>query len=125
MKVWISDNASEVVTCLLLELTQGGDEPEIVCLEGELPSGLTVQDLSQLGIVTYEPDNRGRPIPQINHVEPCENLEYLRALIEAMPPGYFISKVESETIDELRLEKAEKFRIELEKIEAEDSDSEE
>ena len=122
MKVWISDSASEVVTCLKLETANGEGHPEIVCLEGELPSGLTVQDLSQLGIVTYEPDSRGRPIPRVCPVEPCENLEYLRALIEAMPPGYFISKVESETIDELRLEKAEKFRRELEKIEVEDTE---
>jgi hypothetical protein len=119
MKVWISDSESVVVTCLKLEPCSEGNL-DIVCLEGDLPSGLTVQDLGQLGIVTYEPDNRGRPIPKVWPIEPSENLDYLRALIEAMPPGYFVSKVESEKIDQLRQEKADKFQRELEKIEAEE-----
>lgn len=118
MKVWISDKASEVVTCLGLEKDGSGDL-EIVCLEGELPRGLTVQDLGHLGIVTYKPDSRGRPIPKVCPIEPSENLDYLRALIEAMPPGYFVSKVESEKIDELRQEKADKFQAEMELLEAE------
>lgn len=121
MKVWISDSASEVVTCLQLASKAG--EVEIVCLEGELPAGLTVQDLGSLGIVTYQPGSRGRPIPKVCPIEPSENLEYVRALIEAMPPGYFVSKVESDKIDQLRREKAEKFQLELEEIEKEDSES--
>lgn len=117
MKVWISASNSEVVTCLLLTNHEGGGDPEIICLEGELPSGLTVQDLAKLGIVTYEPDSRGRPIPKVCPIEPSENLEYLRALIEAMPPGYFVSKVESDKIDALRKEKAEAFEKVMEGLE--------
>lgn len=123
MKVWISDNKSVVVTCL--ELDSGNDgQVEIVCLEGELPDGLTVQDLTQLGIVTYETGHRGRPIPKVCPIEPSEDLEYVRALIEAMPPGFFVSRVESDKIDEQRAEKAELFQREIEKIEADtDKDS--
>ena len=121
MKVWISDSESAVVTCLKLESEEGSQQFEVTCLEGELPTGLTLQDLSCLGIVTYEPDNRGRPIPKVCPIEPSENLDYLRALIEAMPPGYFVSKVESKKIDALRQEKAERFHREIELIEAEDS----
>lgn len=120
MKVWISDSSDEVVTCLGLDISEEGAEVKIVCLEGELPSGLTVQDLSSLGIVTYEPDNRGRPIPKVSPIEPSENLDYLRALIEAMPPGFFVSKVESEKIDKLRREKADRFQKELELLEDEE-----
>ncbi|MCA9776338.1 MAG: hypothetical protein KC800_06465 [Candidatus Eremiobacteraeota bacterium] len=120
MKVWISDSSSEVVTCLSLNCCDDG-EMEIVCLEGELPDGLTVQDLTSLGIVTYETGLRGRPVPKVCPIEPSENLEYVRALIEAMPPGYFISKVESAKIDELRKEKAEKFQAELEKLQTDDT----
>ena len=93
---------------------------EITCLEGELPKGLTVQDLAPLGIVTYEPDSRGRPIPKVCPIEPSENLDYLRALIEAMPPGFFVSKVESEKIDALRQEKADRFQREIECLESEE-----
>ena len=120
MKIWISGRNDETIACLSLEK----DEKEclsIHCLEGELPKGLTVQDLSYLGIVTYEPDSRGRPVPKICPIEPSENLDYLRALIEAMPPGYFISKVESAKIDELRREKADKFEAEILKFEDDDS----
>lgn len=121
MKVWISDSDSAIVTCLLVSHQAEGDV-EITCLEGELPCGLTVQDLSCLGIVTYEPDSRGRPIPKVCPIEPSENLDYLRALIEAMPPGYFVSKVESAKIDELRREKAERFERELERFDVEDDE---
>jgi len=119
LKVWISDSTSEIVTCLGLHSAESG-QMEIVCLEGELPDGLTVQDLTSLGIVTYETGNRGRPIPKVCPIEPSENLEYVRALIEAMPPGYFVSKVESAKIDELRKEKAEKFQAEIEKFQTEE-----
>lgn len=121
MKVWISDSESVVVTCLLVSNQQEEGSVEITCLEGELPCGLTVQDLGKLGIVTYEPDSRGRPIPKVCPIEPSENLDYLRALIEAMPPGYFVSKVESAKIDELRREKAERFEKELENLEGDES----
>ncbi|MFA5504026.1 MAG: hypothetical protein WC314_11630 [Vulcanimicrobiota bacterium] len=118
MRVWISDNKSQNVACLCLN--QGPNGVEIVCLEGELPDGLTVQDLANLGIVTYETGQRGRPIPKVCPIEPSENLEYVRALIEAMPPGYFVSRVESAKIDEERKKKAEKFQEELEKLEADE-----
>lgn len=120
MKVWISDSESSVVTCLKLEAHGDSDQMLVTCLEGELPKGLTLQDLNCLGIVTYEPDNRGRPIPKVSPIEPSENLDYLRALIEAMPPGFFVSKVESEKIDALRQEKADKFHREMELIESEE-----
>jgi hypothetical protein len=119
LKVWISDSTSEIVTCLGLHSAESG-QMEIVCWEGGLPDGLTVQDLTSLGIVTYETGNRGRPIPKVCPIEPSENLEYVRALIEAMPPGYFVSKVESAKIDELRKEKAEKFQAEIEKFQTEE-----
>jgi hypothetical protein len=119
VKVWISDKESTVVACLKLDPTREG-QVEIVCLEGELPEGLTVQDLTQLGIVTYETGNRGRPIPKVCPIEPSEDLEYVRALIEAMPPGFFVSRVESEKIEEQRKEKAELFQREIEKIEADE-----
>lgn len=107
-------------------LEQGSNgKVEVVCVEGELPDGLTVQDLANLGIVLYEPGRRGRPIPRVCPIEPSENLEYVRALIEAMPPGFFVSKVESEKIDELRKENEEKFHRELERIEADDQSREE
>ena len=121
MKIWISDSSSAVVTCLQLESRVEGEAVEFVCLEGDLPSGLTMQDLAHLGIVTYEPDNRGRPIPKVSPIDPCENLEYLRALIEAMPPGYFVSRVESKKIDELRREKADKFHRELELLDSDEA----
>lgn len=114
MKVWISDRQSEVVTCLALEQSQDGNA-RLVCLEGELPAGLAPQDLDKLGMVVYEPDGRGRPVPRVCHITPSENLEYLRALIEAMPPGYFVSRVESDKIDQLREEKVERFQLELER----------
>lgn len=114
MKVWISDKKSEVVTCLCLEEADDGCS-HLVCVEGALPDGLTPQDLDDLGIVVYEPDGRGRPIPKVCHIEPSEGLDYLRALIEAMPPGYFVSKVESEKIDKLREAKVERFTLELER----------
>lgn len=120
MKVWISDAQSSIVTCLALEEREAGD-CEIICLEGEMPAGLTIADLMGLGIVKYEPDTRGRPIPKVCPITPSENLEYLRALIEAMPPGFFVSKVESEKIDQMRAEKVERFEQELERIQNEDA----
>ena len=119
MKVWISDAQSEVVTCLALQETESG-QSEVICLEGAMPAGLTLADLTGLGIVIYEPDTRGRPIPKVCPITPSENLDYLRALIEAMPPGYFVSKVESEVIDQLREQKILRFQEELERIEVED-----
>lgn len=121
MKVWISDSQSQIVTCLAL-LEKADGECEITCLEGEMPDGLTVADLMGLGIVKYEPDGRGRPIPRVCPITPSENLDYLRALIEAMPPGYFISRVESPKIDQLREEKVERFHQELESLGTEEGD---
>ena len=114
MKIWISGADSEVVTCLALSVGEHNETTQLVCVDGSLPKGLALEDLSQLGIVTYQPDGRGRPIPKVSPIHPSENLDYLRALIEAMPPGYFISKVESEKIDKLREEKALRFHEELE-----------
>lgn len=119
MKVWISDRSSEVVTCLALQQTDA-EQCEIVCVEGELPDGLTVADLMGLGIVVYEPDTRGRPIPKVFPISPSENLDYLRALIEAMPPGFFVSRVESDKIDQLREEKVERFQRELERVQVDE-----
>lgn len=120
MKVWISDSDSTVVTCLALE-ERGVGDCEILCLEGEMPDGLTIADLQGLGIVRYEPDQRGRPIPKVCPITPSENLDYLRALIEAMPPGFFVSKVESEKIDQLREAKVERFQQELERVEEDEA----
>lgn len=103
-----------MVTCLALNVGDEDKAAQLVCVDGTLPKGLALEDLSQLGIVTYLPDGRGRPIPKVSPIDPSENLDYLRALIEAMPPGYFISRVESEKIDKLREEKALLFQEELE-----------
>lgn len=115
MRVWISDTENELVT--ILELIPGPqEEPEIFYVEGELPDGLTLQDLFALGVVDYRSGKRGKPVPTISTVEPSENLEFIRALTEALPPGYHVSKVESEVIDKLREEKAEKFFEEIETL---------
>ncbi len=115
MKVWISDNDSNEVVCLNVDIT-ADHKIDVQCLEGDLPDGLVLSDLGNLAIVTYESGARGRPIPKIKAIEPCENLEYLRALIEAMPPGFYVSRVESEAIDRLREQKIEKFEQELESL---------
>lgn len=115
MKVWISDNSNKIKA--VLELEPGCDQcPKLVCLEGDLPDGLVLQDLTRLGTVSYVVGARGRPVPRICRVEPSENLEYVRALVEAMPPGYYVSKVESEKIEELRQEKALLFFEEFERM---------
>lgn len=115
MKVWISDADNKTVTKLEFSSEQEGDSA-IACLEGELPEGLSLQDLSTLGIVNYKSGNRGKPIPEICPVEPSENLDYIRALTEALPPGYHVSKVESPVIDELREQKALLFFQEIEAL---------
>lgn len=103
------------MACLnLRKLEHGGYD--ISCLEGELPSGLTLADLSSLGIVRYEPGVRGRPIPKVIPIRPSEDLDYLQALIDAMPPGYFISKVESQKIDALREARVVRFEEELKDV---------
>ncbi len=122
MKIWISDRDSQTVACLKLAgLESDSTGVTVECLEGELPDGLTLSDLERLAIVTYEPDSRGRPVPKITAIEPSENLEYLRALIEAMPPGYFVSKVDSPTIDRLREEKIVRFQKVIESEDRETS----
>lgn len=121
MKIWIADNSSKIVVCLQYNRKTCG-ETEIVCLEGELPEGLIVQDLTQLGIVVYEPGARGRPVPRVCPIEPSEDLEYVRALNEAMPPGFYVARVESEKIEQQQKEKAKKFEQELELL-ADDADA--
>jgi hypothetical protein len=114
MKVWISDSLNRTTTVLKIESCNDLPNSKFVCLEGELPEGIALQDLSGLGTVSYTAGNRGRPIPKICRVEPSENLDYVQALIEAMPPGYYVSRVESDKIDQLREEKARLFFQEIE-----------
>ena len=108
MKVWISDNANQIST--VLEITE---EPQVLCLEGQLPEGLALQDFLRLALVNYESGVRGRPIPRLCRVSAEESLDYVRALQHAMPPGYHVCKVESEEIERQREEKAALFEEEL------------
>lgn len=119
MRVWISDSVNEITT--VLDIESDVPEPKIVRVSGDLPDGLALCDLSRLGIVTYEVGSRGRPVPRVQVVEPAENLDYVRALVEAMPPGYHVCRVESEKLDELRAEQESRFRAEMERL-AEEAD---
>lgn len=115
MKVWISDDKDNEIACLQLEQSSCGGY-QVKCVEGELPQGLTTADLLELGIVKYESGAKGRPIPKVCPITPSEGLDYLRALIEAMPPGFFVSKVESKKIDLLREAKIKRFHQEFEDL---------
>ena len=108
MKVWISDNDNQIYT--VLEITE---EPQVLCLEGQLPEGLALQDFLKLALVNYEAGARGRPVPRLCQVSAEESLDYVRALQHAMPPGYHVCKVESEEIERQRRERAALFEEEL------------
>ncbi|GMU56046.1 MAG: hypothetical protein AMXMBFR33_51920 [Candidatus Xenobia bacterium] len=113
MVVSISDSNNQEVARVLVE---GGQ----VRLEGEFPGGLTEADLRSLGFVHYETDGRGELLTRVKEVAPAESLEYVRALFDALPPGFHISHVESEHVQAERLAKRERFEAELTIMDQED-----
>lgn len=84
-----------------------------VSLEGEFPGGLTESDLSQLGFIYYEMDPRGEMVARVQDVPVEHSLRYLRALLDALPPGYHIAQVQSENIRREREQKRARFEQEL------------
>lgn len=106
MVVSISDSHSQEVAKVVVESGQ-------VRVEGEFPGGLTQADLCALGFVHYETDERGELLTRVKEVPPGETLEYVRALFDALPPGYHISNVSSDKVKAERLAKRERFEAEL------------
>jgi hypothetical protein len=93
------------------------DAGELRC-EGVLPDNLRLDDLRKLGFVYYENDARGVPLARVKEVAPSDTVEYLRALNEALPPGYYLAWVKSERIDHEREQHREAFERELAMLEA-------
>ncbi|MEW6281975.1 MAG: hypothetical protein AB1758_25445 [Candidatus Eremiobacterota bacterium] len=106
MVVSISDSQSREVATVVVEEGR-------VALQGEFPGGLTDADLSSIGFVHYDTDERGEVIARVKEVAPAESLEYVRALFDALPPGYHISNVDSEKVHQERLRKRARFEEEL------------
>jgi hypothetical protein len=113
MRVFISDSANTRVAQVFVE---GGQ----VHIQGSFPGDLTPEDLGRLGFVHYETDERGEIVTRVREVRPTESLDYVRALQDALPPGYHISQVESARIDEERRQKRRRFEEELARLEADD-----
>lgn len=106
MVVCIADSQGTQVARLILE---GGD----LKIDGALPGGLTEGDLTSLGFVYYETDTRGELVPRVREVPMSNSLDYLRALMDSLPPGYYLSQVDSETIERQRQDKRLRFEQEL------------
>ena len=105
-EVYIANSRGEVVVTLAF-----GDG-QLRCT-GQLPGNLTVADLKKLGFVYYENDARGQSIARVKEVPLSEGLDYLRALNDALPPGYFLARVCSERIDAEQQLHREAFEREL------------
>lgn len=84
--------------------------------EGDLPAGLTPADLERLGFIYYETNEKGEFVARVQEVKPSESLDYLRALIDSLPPGYHLSQVQSEKIESERRQKRKRFEAELEQL---------
>ncbi len=110
MRVFISDSAN--IQVALVRVQEGQ-----VHVQGAFPGDLTPEDLSRLGFVHYETDERGEIVTRVREVPPAESLDYIRALQDALPPGYHISQVESARIDEERRQKRRRFEEELARLE--------
>ncbi len=113
MRVTISDTANTRVAVVSIQEGQ-------VRIQGSFPGDLTPEDLAGLGFVHYETDERGEIVTRVREVPPAESLDYIRALQDALPPGYHISQVESARIDQERLERRRRFEEELAHLEAAD-----
>ncbi len=96
------------------------DQEGVPRIEGDLPGGLTPEDLKELGFVYYETSPKGDLVARVQEVAPEESLAYLRALLDSLPPGYHISQVESERIEQEREQKRELFERELSLMNEED-----
>lgn len=114
--VSICDAREECVATLYLEADRG------LRVEGEFPGGLTCQDLESLGFVYYETDNRGELVARLKEVPPSNSLDYLRALLDALPPGYHIGQVRSRAIEKERRVRRERFEAEISLLDSEASD---
>ena len=95
----------------------GVDRSGKVCHEGDLPDGLTTEDLESLGFVYYETDERGKSVPRVRGVKASESLDYLRALNDSLPPGYHLAEVQSDKIEHQRMLKRARFEAELQLME--------
>ncbi|MGE0491690.1 MAG: hypothetical protein AB7S38_20930 [Vulcanimicrobiota bacterium] len=82
-------------------------------VEGDFPGGLTPQDLAELGFVYYETNTHGELVARVKEVAPADSLDYLRALLDALPPGYHINQVESKRIERERQQRRARFEEEL------------
>jgi len=113
MVVCIADSRGTQVA----RLTFDGGELKV---DGALPGGLTEGDLTCLGFVYYETDARGELVPRVREVPMANSLDYLRALMDSLPPGYYLSQVDSETIEQQRHDKRLRFEAELALLDGED-----
>jgi len=113
MRIVICDSGNTEVARLSV---QGG----AVAVEGVFPGGLTCEDLARLGFVYYQTDERGDIVSRVREVRPDESLDYVRAVQDALPPGFHISRVVSARIEEERRRKRQRFEEELARIVSED-----
>ncbi len=113
MRIIICDSGNTEVAVLRVS---GG----AVRLEGSFPGGLTTEDLGSLGFVYYETDERGEIVSRVREVRPTDSLDYVRAVQDALPPGFHISRVESARIEEERRQKRRRFEEELFRIVSEE-----
>lgn len=111
MVVCIADSQGTQVARLTLE----GQDLKV---DGSLPGGLTEGDLACLGFVYYETDARGELVPRVREVPMSNSLDYLRALMDSLPPGYYLSQVDSESIEQQRQDKRLRFEQELALLDA-------
>jgi hypothetical protein len=105
-EVCIANVRGEIVAIIAFD---GG---QLRC-EGKLPDNLTLDDLKKLGFIYYETDARGHSVSKVKEVAACDSMEYLRALTDALPPGYFLTKVSSPRIAEEQRIHREAFEREL------------
>lgn len=109
MRIYICDSRNTEVAVLVVK----DGEVEV---EGAFPGGLTATDLEELGFVYYETDDRGEIVTRVREVPPSECLAYVRAVLDALPPGFHIANVESEVIEAERHRKRKNFEEELQRI---------
>ena len=114
MRIVICD--SENTQVALLVVSPSGE----VQVDGAFPGGLTAEDLGHLGFVYYEMDERGEIVTRVRETPPADSLEYVRAVQDALPPGFHVSQVESGRIEAERREKRLRFEEELARIVEED-----
>ncbi|HXE73804.1 MAG TPA: hypothetical protein VNO81_14165 [Candidatus Nitrosotenuis sp.] len=115
MRVVICNSQSQPVAWLEV----GPGRVEVV--RGTFPGGLSSSDLENLGFVYYETDERGEVVTRVREVSPGESLEYLRALMDALPPGYHIARVDSEIIENQLRARRRRWEEELARLDEEES----